>query len=162
MPKHGGYRAGSGRPPKSAMEKMLEGNRGRRPIKVVDFAEADVLPKTPASWLSEKGKEIYGSVYAWLEKIGCLKGIMPSHLEEYAHCKARWHECETQNTKVGLVIRDANGNPSQSPYVALANNYLKQSNEAWSKIYVVVREAKLKEWDSANPNDDIMEKLLGG
>ena len=37
-----------------------------------------------------------------------------------------------------------------------------QTNEVWSKIYIVVRESKLSKWDETNPNDDIMEKLLGG
>lgn len=49
-----------------------------------------------------------------------------------------------------------------SPFVAMAQQYLKQTNEVWGKIYLVVRESKLTKWDEKNPNDDIMEKLLGG
>jgi len=158
----GGYRAKAGRPPKSAMEKVLEGNRGKRPIKVVDFEDGIELPRTPPASLSSKGKEIYSFVYEWLEKIGCLKGIMPYHLEEYATNKAWWYECEANITKIGLVIRDSKGNPMRSPYVDMAKDFLRTANEAWGKIYVVVREVKLKEWDSASPNDDIMEKLLSG
>ena len=158
----GGYRAGAGRPKKSAAEKVLEGNPGKRKIEIVDFTEGEELPPTPAKWLSDKGKELYIFVYEWLKKIGCLKGILPCHLEEYAHCKSRWHECEEQNSRVGLIVKDQHGNAAPSPFVALAGNYLKQSNDAWAKIYAVVRETKLKEWDNNSPNDDVMEKLLGG
>ncbi len=158
----GGYRAGAGRPKKNATEKILEGNPGKRKIEVVDFSYAEELPKEPSNWLGEKGKEMYKTVYDWLAKIGCLKGILPCHLEEYAHCKARWLECEDQNNRVGLIIKDEHGKPVPSPFVALAQNYLKQSNDAWSKIYAVIRETKLKTWDDTNPNDDVMEKLLGG
>jgi len=42
----------------------------------------------------------------------------------------------------------------------MAQDYLRQTNEVWAKIYIVVRESKLKEWDNTNPNDDVMERLL--
>ena len=158
----GGYRAGAGRPKKSATEKVLERKIKKKKIEVVDFSDAEELPATPAKWLSDKGKEMYKFVYEWLQKIGCLKGILPCHLEEYAHCKSRWLECEEQNSRIGLIVKDQHGNPAPSPFVGLAHNYLKQANDAWAKIYAVVRETKLKEWDDSNPNDDVMEKLLGG
>ena len=98
----------------------------------------------------------------WLKSIGCTQGILPYNLEEYAFCKARWLECEDMNTKHGLLVKDQNGKPMPSPFVGMAQQYLKQTNEVWSKIYIVVRESKLSKWDETNPNDDIMEKLLGG
>ena len=158
----GGHRQGAGRPKKTAAEKILSGNPGKRTIEIVNFEDAEEIPSTPAKWLTDKGKELYKLVYDWLAKIGCTKGIMPCHLEEYAHCKSRWHECEDQNSRVGLVIKDQHGNPAPSPFVNLASNYLKQSNEAWAKIYAVVRETKLQAWDSTTPHDDVMEKLLSG
>ena len=66
------------------------------------------------------------------------------------------------NTKHGLLVKDPSGKAMPSPFVAMAQQYLKQTNEVWSKIYLVVRESKLSKWDENNPNDDIMEKLLGG
>ncbi len=160
----GGRRPGAGRPKKAATQKMLEGNPGRRPIEVVDFGAMGVeLPSEPPTYLSAKAKEIYKTVYAWLKGIGCTTGILPYNLEEYAFCKARWLECEEMNTKHGLLVKDpTNGKAMPSPFVAMAQQYLKQTNEVWAKIYFVVRESKLSKWDDKNPNDDIMEKLLGG
>ena len=76
--------------------------------------------------------------------------------------------CYTSAAGVGLVdesaslVKDPAGKPMPSPFVAMAQQYLKQTNEVWSKIYLVVRETKLSKWDDTNPNDDIMEKILGG
>ena len=159
----GGRRPGAGRPKKSATQKILEGNPGKRPIEVVNIkAEGIELPSEPPAYLSAKAKEIYRTVYSWLKAIGCTDGILPYNLEEYAFCKARWLECEDMNTKHGLLVKDQNGKPMPSPFVAMAQQYLKQTNEVWSKIYLVVRESKLSRWDDSNPNDDIMEKLFGG
>lgn len=158
----GGYRANAGRPKKSVTEKILYGNPGKRPIEYVDFDGEDELPKEPPVWLSKKGKEIYKSLIEWLEKIGCTKGILPYNLEEYAHCKSRWMEAEETINTHGLLVKDSNGKPTPNPYIAFAQQYLKMTNDVWSKIYQVVRETKLTELDNNSPNDDIMESLLRG
>lgn len=159
----GGARPGAGRPRKPVEEKILEGNPGKRAIEVLDFNKSDVeLPKEPPAYLSKEAKEIYKTVYDWLVKIDCTKGILPYNLEEYAFCKARWMECENMNTQHGLLVKDPNGKAIPSPFVTMAAQYLKQANEAWTKIYVVIRESKLSHWDTTNPNDDIMERILGG
>ena len=156
----GGARPGAGRKRKPVQQNILEGNPGKRPIKVLDFNSGLKLPQEPPSYMSEKEKEVYRSVWTWLDKIGCLEGIMPYHLEEYATCKNRWFECEAANTKHGLIIKNPNGTAAKSPYVQMAQEYLRQTNEVWAKIYMVVRESKLKDWDNSNPNDDVMERLL--
>ncbi|MBQ7797583.1 MAG: terminase [Clostridia bacterium] len=160
----GGYRAGAGRPRKPAAQKILEGNPGKRPIEVLDTKkQKSTLPKEPPAHLSEKAKEIYMSVVKWLDKIGCTMYVLPYNIEEYAHCKARWFECEMMNNKHGLVVKNpSNGNAVMSPYVALAQTYLKQTNDCWAKIYSVVRESALSNWEDSNPNDDVMEQLLRG
>ena len=158
----GGFRAGAGRPKKSVTEKILEGNPGKRPIEVLDFEEAEELPKDPPSWLTKKGKEIYKSLVEWLTKIGCNKGILPYNVEEYAHCKSRWLESEEAINTHGFLVKDNNGKPIPNPYVAFSQQYLKMTNDVWSKIYQVVRETKLTELDNDSPNDDIMESILRG
>ena len=156
----GGARIGAGRKRKPVEQAILEGNPGKRPIKLLEFDGGIKPPDEPPAYMSDKAKEIYRSVWTWLDKIGCLEGIMPYHLEEYAACKARWFECEAMNTKHGLIVKNPNGTAAKSPYVTMAQEYLRQTNEVWAKIYIVVRESKLKEWDSTNPNDDVMERLL--
>lgn len=158
----GGYRPGSGRPKKSASEKLLDGNPGKRPIEVLDFDECEDIPQEPPAWLSKKGKEVYKTTLQWLENIGCTKGILPGNLEEYAQCKSRWLESEELLNTYGLLVKDKSGNPTSSPYLQFSQQYLKMTNDVWAKIYQVVRETKLTEIDENSPNDDVMESLLRG
>ena len=44
----------------------------------------------------------------------------------------------------------------------MAQNYLRQTNDVWAKIFAVVRETKLTDWNEDNPNNDIMENILRG
>ena len=157
----GGYRLNAGRKKKPASQKVEEGNKGRRPIEVVNFGEnAVVVPSVPPNYLSEKAKEIYITVYKWLESIDCLKGILPYNVEEYAFVKARWMECEEKNSVHGLLLKDNNGKLYPSPYVQMAQQYLRQTNETWGKIYQVVRESKLKEWSDTNPHSDVLASII--
>ena len=69
---------------------------------------------------------------------------------------------KSETAEWDLIVKDNQGRPAPSPFVQLAGNYLRQSNDAWAKIYAVVRETRLTDWDSKTPHDDVMEKLLGG
>jgi phage terminase small subunit len=160
----GGSRAGAGRPKKTVAEKILEGNPGKRPIHILDFGhkeELPELPENPPEYLSDDAKEIYKKVFEWLKRIGCTAGILPYNLEEYAFLRARWVAIEELNTKHGLLVKNpSNGQAIASPYVQMAHQYLKLTNEVWAKIYAVVRESKLKEYDGTSPNDSVMEAIL--
>jgi len=158
----GGYRMGAGRKRKPVQEKILEGNPGRRDIGILDFENAPDIPEKPPEYFSQRAKEIYAATITWLKNIGCTKGILPYNIEEYAFCKARWMECEEKNTQHGLLVKDQNGKAMPSPFVQMAQSYLKDTNDVWLKIYSVVRESKLKKWEGRQPNDDIMERLLKG
>jgi len=145
----GGYRPGAGRPKKSPMQKLLDGNPGKRPLMFLELGESDELPQTPAKWLSANGKEVYREVYEWLAKVGCLKGILPYHLEEYAHCRSRWKEYEE-------IIMQTSIRSDKVDVVAvatLAEKYMNLTNAVWQKIFAVVRDSKLKTWDMKTPND---------
>lgn len=158
----GGYRANAGRPKKSVTEKIINGNPGKRKIEILEFEDGTELPNKPASWLNTKAKEIWKEVYDWLEKIGCTKGILPCNLDEYAHCKSRWLECEDAITTLGILVKNEKGKPVQNPCIQMAQQYLRQTNEVWAKIYQVIRETKLSSIDNNSPNDDIMENILRG
>ena len=162
MPR-GGAREHAGRKKKPVEIKLLEGCPGHRPLEVMDFADGTIdLPIEPSRDLTERAKQIYKNVYLWLADLNCIKGIMPYNLEEYAFCKDRWLEAEDNISKYGMTIHDPKGKTIQSPYIDISKYYLKATNDVWFKIYQVVRECKLKKWSDDTPNDDVMEKLLGG
>jgi len=158
----GGYRANAGRKRKPAEEKILSGNPGKRPIEVMDFSSGDEITAEPPEELTATELKVYTFVYEWLKKIGCTRGILPFHLVEYAKCKARWTDCEKMNTQHGLLVKNKNGEAEMSPYVQAASLYLKHTNDAWAKIFAVVRETKLQEYAPGSPNDDVMEQILSG
>lgn len=159
----GGARAGAGRKKKPAETKILEGNRGKREIEILQFDDSSPdIPEEPPEYLSDLAKEIYKELLDWLKGIGCTKGILPYNVAEYAFCKARWIESERINSTHGLLLKNEKGKPVLSPYVQAARDYLRDTNEVWSKIYAVIRESKLSKWDDNSPNDDVMAKLLKG
>ena len=159
----GGRRTGAGRPTKPLIDKVLEGNPGKRPLTVLQFDDdkiTDPVPRAP-EWLDDTGKEIFNMTVEWLKKTGCLNLINPQHIEEYASCKARWRECEDKNSKLGLLAKHpTTGQPIQSPFVSMGLMYLKQADTAWNKIYEVVKTNCTKEFRNDMPHNDVMEKLL--
>ena len=59
-----------------------------------------------------------------------------------------------------MSLTDTTGAAIQSPYVAIADKYMTQANRLWSEIYQIVRENCTGEYGGANPQDDVMERLL--
>ena len=172
MAKPGPKPGTGGRPTKPLIDKISEGNPGKRKLKVVEFKEDQIaeLPKPP-DFLIEAGKEtenwptaveIFNKTVEWLNKTGCLGLIPTDYIEEYALCKSRWLECEQVNARLGLLAKHpTTGQPMQSPYVQMAMTYLKQADMAWSKIYEVIKTNCTTEFrQNGTPHDDVMERLL--
>lgn len=172
MGKRGPKPGAGGRPKKPLVDKIAEGNPGKRPLKVLEF-KASVVPELPAppEFLIEVTKatekwpsatEVYTKTVCWIDSTGCLGLIPTDYIEEYSLCKARWFECEQMNARLGLLAKHpTTGQPMQSPYVQMAMTYLRQSDAAWSKIYEVVKDNCSTEFrQNGTPHDDIMERLL--
>lgn len=159
----GGYRINAGRKKKSETMPKLESTKSGEVVEILDFGpDALELPKDPPEYLSEKAKEIYSNVYEWLKSIDCLKGIHSYTLEEYAICKARWLECEQMNSTHGMLLKDPNGKMIVSPYVAVGSKYLKEANDAWAKIHLIVvktRKTTLVDTDEEiDPLEDLFKR----
>ena len=48
----------------------------------------------------------------------------------------------------------------QSPYVAMSQNYMAQTNRLWYEIYQIVKENCSTGYTGVTPQDDVMERLL--
>ena len=170
-----GPKPGSGgRPKKALAEKIADGNPGKRPLTVIDFKdsaaelEGQDMPK-PSAFLSAKQKdgtelqavEIYRNTWEWLSVRGCAAIISPQLIERFAMASARWIQCEMITSQLGFLAKHpTTGAAIQSPYVAIANTYMTQANRLWSEIFQIVRENCTSEYTGANPQDDVMERLL--
>ena len=91
-----------GRPPKPLVEKVLDGNPGKRKLTVVEFPNTANLKGNemplPRELLSARQKdgrdleaaEIYTITWDWLDQRGAARIVSPQLLERYAMSAARW------------------------------------------------------------------------
>lgn len=74
---------------------------------------------------------------------------------------ARWIQCEEAITDYGFLAKHpTTGNAMQSPYVAMSQNFMSQTNRLWMEIYQIVKENCTTEYKGETPMDDAMERLL--
>lgn len=170
---HGGARPGAGQKKKPLSDKLLTGNPGKRTLSVVEFPNAANLegeemppPSALLSAVQKDGKalkaaEIYEATWLWLKERGCASIVSPQLLERYAMSAARWLQCEEAVTDYGFLAKHpTTGNAIQSPYVAMGQNYMSQTNRLWYEIFQIVKENCAGDYSGANPQDDVMERLL--
>ena len=170
---HGGPRPGAGQKKKPLADKMLEGNPGKRKLTVMEFPNAAEfqgadMPQ-PSAMLSAVQKdgtvlqagEVYKTIWSWLNQRGCSSMVPPQVLERYSMMAARWIHCEEIITKTGYLAKHPTTSMAiQSPYVAMSQNYMAQTNRLWFEILQIVKENCAADYTGANPQDDVMERLL--
>ena len=174
MGKRGPQPGKGGRPKKAIVDKISDGNPGKRTLTLIDFKDSAVdlegqpMPK-PSEFLSATQKdgstlgavEIYENTWKWLSDRGCASIVSPQLIERYAMSSARWIQCETLTSELGFLAKHpTTGAAIQSPYVAIADRYMTQANRLWSEIFQIVRENCTTEYSGSSPQDDLMERLL--
>ncbi len=166
----GGARPGAGRKKKALTDKVESRNPGGRTLRVLDIPDVsgmdmpkphDFLSATQRDGGQLQAKEIYEETWNWLKGIGCTAVISPQLLERYAMASARWIACEEMTSSLGYLSKHpTTGKPIPSPFINIGINYMNQANRLWNEIYQIVRENCSTEYSGANPQDDLMERLL--
>ena len=168
----GGARPNTGPKKKALAEKIVEGRATLEDGVVVlpDPVEIEGVEMPPIKdFLKAKQKngkdlcaeEVYKSTYLWLKKKRCEKLVSTQLLEQYAMSVSRWVQCEEAISEFGFLAKHpTTGNAMQSPYVAMSQSYMKQVNQVWYQIYQVVKDNCSADIGGANPQDDLMERLL--
>ena len=161
----GGARPGAGRKKKSLAERIQDGQ-------IASPVHFPVRPKEPVhpdvkSYLSDEqrigelhAKEIYEETWYWLKDRDCLYLINPHLIEQYAMSMGRWVQLEKLISEVSPISKQINGEFKSSPLVSMAQNYLREARLLWNEIWYIVQ-ANCTEKVSENPQDDMMERLLG-
>ena len=73
---------------------------------------------------------------------------------------SRWVQCEEAISEYGFLAKHpTTGNAIASPYVAMSQQYMKQSNQIWYQIFQVVKENCSVDY-GGSPHADMMENLL--
>ena len=117
-----------GTKPKPTHLKLIEGNRGKRPLNRKEAKTIPALPDPPPH-LTADALEEWHRVASWLHKIGLLSEVDRAALAAYAQAYGRWVQAERAIAKMaekdqltgGLMIKTSNGNAIQNPLVGTAN-----------------------------------------
>lgn len=168
----GGARPNAGPKKKALADKIVEGKASvetgaivlPEPVEIegVDMPPIkDFLKAKQKNGKDMCAEEVYKSTYLWLKKRRCEKLVSTQLLEQYAMSVSRWVQCEEAISEFGFLAKHpTTGNAMQSPYVAMSQNYMKQVNQIWFQIYQVVKDNCSSDISGANPQDDLMERLL--
>lgn len=167
----GGVRIGSGKKKKPLADKILEGKLSDCEIlpTPTELESVDISPPKEYLTAPQKGggklyaEEIYYETYKWLKAHSC-DGLVPKMLvENYAQISARHIQCEEHINKFGLLAKHpTTGEPTQTPFVKESLDYAKQAHTIWYQIFQIVKENCATGYEGANPQNDVMEKLLRG
>ena len=153
MPR-GGARSGAGRPKKPLAEKLIEGNPGRRELSTLKIAPLPA-PAGPPEFLKQCGREddgalpcateIYSCLTEFIRAAGCENLVAPTLIEDFAHLRRAYLECEYMNRKMGRI---ANG--KRSPYVPMAVDYSKQAMAIFDRIWNIVSQHSEQPYEGKN------------
>jgi len=149
----GGARIGSGKKPTSKAKKEIL-NASLETIDELptpdEIEGMDVPPvKDYLKAKQKNGKdlmaeEVFNTTYLWLKKRGCEKAVSTQLLEQYAMSVARWIQTEDAISEYGMLAKHpTTGNAIASPYVQMAQAYMKQINATWYQIYVIVKDKRV-------------------
>ena len=165
----GGQRVGSGRKNNALADKITTG-RMRNATVLPEPPEMEGLDMPPVrEYMLEKQKDghtlcaedVYRETYEWLKQRKCEKLVSRQLIDQYAMSVARWIQCEQAISEYGFLAKHpTTGGAIASPFVSMAQQYLKQINQLWYQIYQVVKENCSVDYGGASPNDDLMERLL--
>ena len=171
MGKRGPKPGTGGRPRKALTERLANGNPSGRPIMVMPaptVLEGVEVPE-PNKYIDSVQKdgstlyarEIYEKTWKWLVECKCDHLFIPANIEQYAMSLSRWIQCEEAISQYGFLAKHpTTGNAIQSPYVAMSQNFMSQTNRLWMEIYQIVKENCATEYSGETPMDDAMERLL--
>ena len=163
----GGTRMGAGRKSKALVDKVNDGQAAT----VMEFTDAaqfegeNVPPVKDYLKARQKvgslcAEEVYDETWKWLKERGCEKVVNGQLVEQYAMSVSRWIQCEECISEYGFLAKHpTTGAACAYPYVAMAQQYMKQTNQIWYQIFQVVKENCSVEFQGT-PQDDVMERLL--
>lgn len=163
----GGKRAGAGRKPKSLSEKLLDGNPGKREIKINKFPVknsiisvkkcAKNIPEYIDMAAKEGGDElpaasdIFKFISDFAVSSGCENLIASFLLEDFAFLRRSYLECEYMNKKLGRIV-----SKKRSPYTVMALDYHKAMMSVYNQIWNIISRNTETKYESKN---DFFEML---
>ena len=100
--------------------KILEGNRGKRPLPENEIVPESNIP-VPPGHLDGYALEEWGRMVEGLHGIGLLYEVDTAVFAAYCVSYSRWRRAQEQLNNEELVIRTTSGNYIQNPIIGIAN-----------------------------------------
>ena len=153
-----------GRKPKPTNLKILEGNRGKRPLPTNEPKPDPVAPKCPA-WLHKDAKKEWKRIAPQLEKLGLLTQVDMAALAGYCESWAQYKRSIEFIHKHGEVypIKDDEGRVKylqQVPQVSIANKALANIRAAATQFGLSASDRGRIQVPGMEDREDEMEQLL--
>lgn len=150
-----------GRKPKPTALKVLEGNPGKRPLKLGKTAPQS--PPICPDWLEDEAKAEWARMGEVLENMGMLTDMDTIAFAGYCQAYARWREAEEFLTQHGSIVRTPNGYLQQVPQVSIAQTNLKIVLKFCEQFGLTPSaRSRITADKSVDETTDEMEKLLRG
>jgi P27 family predicted phage terminase small subunit len=105
--------------PKPTALRLIEGNRGKRPLNKSEPKPTPVRPTRP-EWMLPEAKREWNRVVPELERMGLLTAVDRAALAAYCQAYARAVQAEAVLRKSGISFVTPNGYEQQRPEVAIA------------------------------------------
>ena len=160
MPR-GGKRPGAGRKPKALSEKLLDGNPGKREIKVNKFPgknnkkngrrKSNDIPEYIDMAAKEGGEplpsagDIFKFISEFVSESGCRELVAPFLLEDFAFLRRSYLECEYMNKKLGRIL-----SKKRSPYMLMALDYHKAMMSVYNQIWNIISRNSETKYETGN------------
>lgn len=102
-------------------------------------------------------KDVYKRTIEWLKSVHCENVVSEQVIEEYSMAVARWVHLEQMISKYGYIAKHpTTGAPIPSPYVAMAQGYLKQISAIRAEINQTIK------YNRPITSDFMREVVYGG
>jgi len=154
----------AGRPPKPTALKVLEGNRGKRPLPQNEPKPDPIAPKCPA-WLHKDAKKEWKRIAPQLERLGLLTQVDMAALAGYCESWAQYKRSIEFIHKHGEVypIKDDEGRVKylqQVPQVSIANKSLANIRAAATQFGLSASDRGRIQVPGLEDKEDEMQQLL--
>lgn len=115
----------TGRKPKPTALKAAAGNPGKRPLNRREPKPQSGLPPCPA-WLKGEGRKEYRRLGRLLVDMGVMTTVDRTSFVMRCEAWGRYVDARAQVARLGTVVKTANGNLIQNPYLPVMNKALEQ------------------------------------
>lgn len=151
--------ARTGRPRKPTRLKLIEGNRGRRPIDTTEPAPPVVIPNCPRHLKGEARKE-WRRITKELLALNMIAKVDRAAIAAYCVQWARWITAEEKiATETSLVYKTGSGYPIQSPWLAVSNKALEIMHKYLTEFGLTAASRTRLKVEMPKPADPVADKI---